>query len=193
MKRISRTRGGHLTLAAAAAAAVAVSGLIPALAAGAPVPPGATVATVTIKNNNKGLPKFFGPATVPNGAYLNVLNQTNGAVVGPHTFSLVTQGSVPKTKPARQKCFQPNHICFDIAAWHGATSGPIQKNPVEVGAPGWDTMGNLNKKGDSWFTGNRPGRSFAQQVTAAAGTRLFYLCAVHAFMKGSVEVTAPTP
>jgi hypothetical protein len=177
----------------AATAALAVTALVPTLAAGAPVPPGATVADVTIKLNSKGLPVFTGPPTVENGDYLQVTNNTNGAVVGPHTFSLVTQGVLPKTKPARKNCFVPNHICFDIAQWHQATRGPIGKNPVEVGAPGWDTMGNLNKKGDSWFTGNKFGRAFAQQVTAAAGTRLNFLCAIHPFMKGSIDVIPATP
>jgi hypothetical protein len=191
MNRITRIRGGRIAIAAVAAATTATAAFSTTLASGEPPPPGATVADVFIKPKPNGLPKFVGPATVPNGAYLQVTNQTNGAVVGPHTFSLVTQGVIPKTKPARKNCFVPGHICFRIAAWHQALSGPVGLNPVEVGAPGWDTAGNLNKKGDSWFTGGKIGNSFAQQVSAPAGTTLNYFCAVHPFMKGSVQVTAP--
>ena len=48
-----------------------------------------------------------------------MLNQTNPKQVGPHTFSLVTKGSIPKTPKARQTCFTPKHICMSIAKWHG--------------------------------------------------------------------------
>jgi hypothetical protein len=193
MNRITRIRGGRIVIAATAVATTAIAAFAPTFAGGEPPPPGATVADVTIKLKPNHLPKFVGPATVPNGAYLQVTNQTNGAQVGPHTFSLVTQGVIPKTKPARQKCFTPGHICLEIAQWHEATRGPVGQNPALAGAAGWDTSGNLNKKGDSWFTGGKVGNSFAQQVTAPPGTTLHYLCAVHAFMKGSIEVTAPTP
>jgi hypothetical protein len=183
-----------MTIAVATAATVALAAFVPTFATGDVVPPGATVATVDIKLQGN-LPKFIAPATVPQGAYLNVVNDTHASQIGPHTFSLVTQGSIPKTKKARHSCFSnSNHICAAIAKWHGVPAsgnGPVTKNPALAGLPGWDTMGNLNKKGDSWFTGFKPKNSFAQQVTAPVGTKLYFMCAIHPFMKGSIDVVAP--
>jgi hypothetical protein len=196
MRRSIRIRGGRSTIAVAVAAVtVAFAAFVPTFATGDVIPPGATVATVDIKFQGN-LPKFVAPATVPNGAYLNVVNKTNPSQFGPHTFSLVTQGAIPKTKQARHNCFKVGHICTRIGVWHGTKangSGPVTENPALAGAPGWDTLGNLHKKGDSWFTGFKPHNSFAQQVTAPVGTTLYFQCAIHPFMKGSIDVVAPTP
>ena len=146
--------------------------------------------TVYMKDG-KGL-RFVAPKTIVAGEELAVLNQTNPKQVGPHTFSLVTKGSVPKTRKARQLCFTPKHICKSIASWHGVKgNGPVKTNPATAGAEGWDTLGNLTKKGDSWFTGSKPGTSIAQKVTATPGTTIYFVCAIHSFMHGSIEVLPP--
>jgi hypothetical protein len=134
--------------ALALVAPLAVTAVIvaPGLAAGAEVTPpaGAKVDAVHIVFE-KGTLKFVAPESVDQGDYLEVVNETNAKQVGPHTFSLVTQGSLPKTKPARQRCFTPNHICMAIAHWHGVKGeGPPTINPVEAGPEGWSTMGNLH-------------------------------------------------
>lgn len=149
--------------------------------------------TVYMKAGKGGL-RFEGPKTIFAGEELEVLNQTNPKQVGPHTFSLVTKGSLPKTPKARQLCFTPHHICKAIAAWHGVKGeGPPKKNPAEAGEEGWDTLGSLSKKGDSWFTGEKPGTSIVQKVTAAADTTIYFMCAVHPWMHGSIKVLpAPT-
>jgi hypothetical protein len=141
----------------------------------------------------KGGLKFVAPKTIVTGEDLTVTNQTNPKQVGPHTFSLVTKGSIPKTPKARQLCFTPHHICMAIAHWLGTNGkGPVTKNPAKAGAEGWDTLGSVTKKGDSWFTGEKePGTSITQQVTAAAGTTIYFMCAVHPWMHGSIEVLPP--
>jgi hypothetical protein len=140
----------------------------------------------------KGALRFVGPTTVHQGDDLEIVNETNPKQVGPHTFSLVTKGSLPKTAKARQLCFTPNHICKAIAAWHGVKgqNGPVTKNPAEAGPAGWSTMGSVQKKGDSWYTGIKPKTHVVQQVTAEP-TTLYYLCAVHPFMQGKVTVLPP--
>jgi hypothetical protein len=150
--------------------------------------------TVYIKAGKGGL-RFEAPKTIASGAELEVLNTTNPKKVGPHTFSLVTKGSIPKTKNAINNCFTPKHICMSIAKWHGTNGkGPVTKNPATAGLDGWDTLGSVTKKGDSWFTGEKEsGTSIEQPVTAAAGTTLYFMCAIHPFMHGSIEVVAPTP
>lgn len=151
----------------------------------------ASAATVFMKADKKGM-RFVAPKTIVNGETLEVVNQSDPKKVGPHTFSLVTQGSLPKTPKARQLCFTPNHICKAIAGWHGVKgNGPVKVNPVEVGNEGWDTLGTVKKKGDSWFTGEKPGTSFEQPVnvdTSAGASRIYFICAVHSFMQGSINI-----
>jgi hypothetical protein len=170
-----------------------LAALGPGLAAGAEGPP--TILDVIHIKEVKGALRFVGPQTVHQGDELEIVNETKPSRVGPHTFSLVTQGSLPKTAKARQLCFTPNHICKAIALWHGVKgNGPPTKNPAEAGPPGWSTMGSLHKKGDSWFTGSKPNTSFAQQVTAdtTAGPKtLYFMCAVHPWMQGKVTVLPP--
>jgi len=182
-----------LRLAIALAVGLTASlALAPALASGAGSLDPAN--TVFIKAGKGGL-RFEAPKTIVAGEELEVLNQTNPKQVGPHTFSLVTKGSIPKTPKARQVCFTPKHICMSIAHWHGVQgNGPVKVNPVEVGAEGWDTLGSLTKKGDSWFTGSKPSASITQKVSAAAGTTIYFMCAIHPWMHGSIQVLpAPAP
>jgi hypothetical protein len=186
-ERLSRVSAKGII--AIAAGLIVVFALAPAMANAAELGP---ANTVFIKEGKGGL-RFEAPKTIASGAELEVLNQTNAKKVGPHTFSLVTKGSIPKTPKARQTCFTPNHICMSIAKWHGATAnGPVKVNPVEVGLEGWDTLGSLTKKGDSWFTGTKPKASIVQKVSAAAGTTIYFMCAIHPWMHGSIEVVAPT-
>lgn len=140
----------------------------------------------------KGALRFDGPQTVHAGDDLEIVNETKPRQVGPHTFSLVTKGSLPKTPKARQNCFTPKHICRAIALWHGVKGeGPVTKNPAKAGPEGWSTMGTPTKKGDSWFTGTKPNTSIVQKVTAdvsAGPTPLYFLCAIHPWMQGTITV-----
>ena len=180
-----RARFRALALAVSATAVLAV----PALAAAA-TPTGVTQ-QVDIELT-KGKLKFVGPESVTAGDQLEIVNKTNPKQVGPHTFSLVTKGSLPKTPKARKGCFAPKHICLSVAIWHGFNpkTERISKNPAKAGAAGWSTMGSTTKKGDSWFT-EKKGETFSQEVTAAADTTLYYMCAVHPWMQGNVKVVAP--
>ncbi len=190
-QRLSSAISVKLGLAIAIGLTASIA-LAPALASGAGELGPAN--TVYIKAGKGGL-RFEAPKTIVAGQELEVLNQSNPKQVGPHTFSLVTKGSLPKTPNARKNCFTPKHICLAIAKWHGVKgNGPVKVNPVDVGLEGWDTLGSISKKGDSWFTGSKPGTSIVQKVSAAAGTSIYFLCAIHPWMQGSIEVLpAPTP
>jgi hypothetical protein len=181
-----------LALAVAATALTLVLGAS-GLAGAAVVPTGNTeVISIELA---KGKLKFVGPETVTAGDQLEIFNKTNPKQVGPHTFSLVTKGSLPKTRKAMNSCFAPKKICLAIAKWHGFNpkTEKISVNLVKAGPAGWSTMGNATgKKGDSWFTGEKKkGTHVTQTVTAAAGTTLYFMCAVHPEMQGQVEVVAP--
>ena len=193
-----RARLRALAIAVPAAALTVVlgsSGLAGAAEAPvAPVPTG--VKDVISMSLTKGKLQFVAPETITVGDQLEVVNKTNPKQVGPHTFSLVTKGSIPKTKKQIGSCFTPKKICFAIAQWHGFNpkTEKITKNPAKAGPAGWSTMGTATgAKGDSWFSGETKGGHFSQEVTAPAGTTLYFMCAVHPFMHGQVKVVAPVP
>jgi plastocyanin len=188
-KLSSRARLRAAALAASAATLVIAIG-------GSGIAIAATPTGITQKVDielSKGKLKFVGPASVTVGDQLVIVNDTNPKQVGPHTFSLVTKSSLPKTPKARKNCFTPKHICLAVAIWHGFNpkSEEITKNPAKAGPAGWSTAGTATgKKGDSWFT-EKKAETFSQEVTAAAGTTLYYMCAVHPSMQGKVNVVAP--
>jgi hypothetical protein len=193
-QRLSRFSSVKGTIAIAVGLTACMA-LAPALASGATeLGPANTVYIKAGGAGPEGGLRFVAPKTIASGAELEVINQTNPHKVGPHTFSLVTKGSLPKTKKAENNCFTPKHICMAIAKWHGTNgNGPITKNPVKAGAEGWDTLGSVTKTGDSWFTGTKPKTSIVQKVTAAAGTTIYFMCAIHPWMHGSIEVLPPAP
>lgn len=191
-KKESKLKQRRLPVALAASM-LAVAVAIPALASGESGETSASVANTVFMKADKGGMRFEAPKTITAGEELTVLNQTNPRQVGPHTFSLVTKSSLPKTPKARQLCFTPKHICMSIAKWHGVKgNGPVKVNPVETGVAGWDTLGSsASKKGDSWFTGNKPKTSITQPVsadTSAGPTRIYFLCAIHPWMQGTINV-----
>jgi hypothetical protein len=151
--------------------------------------PGEAVTTIEIKMEGKKM-GFFGPATVHEGEELRVVNKTNPSMVGPHTFSLVTKGSLPKTAKQRKTCFTPGKICLAIAEWQhfNPKTEKVGLPLVEAGPEGWSTMGSVKKEGDSWFTGEKPGGTIEQKVTAKAGTTLYFICAIHPWMQGQIKV-----
>lgn len=187
-KLSSRARLRALVLVASVAALTLVIG---GSSASAATPTGNT--QVITMEFAKGKMKFAGPGSVTVGDQLEIVNNTNPKQLGPHTFTLVTKGSLPKTPKARQTCFAPKHICLAIAIWHGFNpkTERITKDLVKAGPAGWSTAGNAtSKKGDSWFT-EKKGETFSQEVTAEADSTLYYICAVHPFMQGKVDVEAP--
>ncbi|HSR93351.1 MAG TPA: hypothetical protein VLK56_00660 [Solirubrobacterales bacterium] len=182
--------------AATAFAALCVSASALAAPYAPPASPEASVATVLIKGGIHEKLRFVAPKTIVAGEELKVENTTNPKQVGPHTFSLVAKSEIPKTAKERQLCFTKGHICKAIAGWHGVKgNGPVKVNPVEVDPVGWSTLGSLTEKGDSWFTGTKPHASITQPVTAetAAGpTTIYFMCAIHPWMHGSIEVLPGT-
>jgi hypothetical protein len=179
----------HLSAVIAAVAAIGCAAFATG-SAGAESTLAGTTDTVYMKEV-KGALKFVAPAAVHQGDELEIVDQTNPKKVGPHSFSLVTESSLPKTPQARKGCFAPKHICISIAQWHGTNmkTGKVSINPVEVGPAGWSTPGTTTKKGDSWFS-DKKGGSFSQPVTADPATTptLYFLCAIHPWMQGKTKV-----
>jgi len=190
------TSVGSVRLVVAVVFLALSGGAASAAAAGAetvPVPVEPTGKTVRIEVREvAGKLRFVGPATVAAGDELEIVNKTDPQRLGPVTFSLVRRGYLPKTKHAQAVCFTPGRICWSIAEWQGVHGeGMPTINPAEAGEPGWDTMGKNGVPGDSWFSGTEAGGSFAQEVTAPPGTRLWFMDAIHPWLRGTIKVTAP--
>jgi len=187
---------GRVRLVFVAVVLALVAGATSAAAAegeGAPpaVEPTGKTVTITVREVAGEL-RFVGPATVTAGDELKIVNRTDPRRLGPITFSLVRRGHLPKTRRAQVFCFTPGHICWSIAEWQGVHGeGTPTVNPVEAGESGWDTMGANDIPGDSWFSGAEAGASFAQEVTAKPGTRLWFMDAIHPWLRGTIKVTAP--
>ena len=100
-----------------------------------------------------------------------------------HTFSLVKKGQIPGTMRQMENCFGKGP-CDDLAVAHGAINPDTgeEQEPttplVNVGAPGF------NQPGDSILM--RPGGKVKVDVTGAKD--LYYLCAIHPWMLGKVDV-----
>ena len=152
--------------------------------------PGVTKIKIEANQKEKTL-SFVGPDTVAQGDQLQIKNNTNPRTIGPHTFSLTTENSRPEGKKELKACgHKLQGMCGAIAIdWHEVNleTGQIGVNPVEVGHKGWDTKGNLKRKGDSVVM-ERKGEKFQQKVTAPVGTELYFMCAVHPEMQGEIEV-----
>jgi hypothetical protein len=178
----------HLVLAVAAAVTM-FAAFAPGLAGAAVTPTGVTD-TISIQLS-KGALKFVAPESVKVGDELEIINETDPKKVGPHTFSMVTKGSLPKTPQARKNCFTPKHICLSVAKWHGFNpkTEKISINPAPAGPEGWSTLGSTSTKGDSWFT-EKKNDSISQLVTADPATTptIYFMCAIHPWMQGSVKV-----
>jgi hypothetical protein len=180
--------------AALLVAAVALLVAMPAAAAAAePAPPEPTGRTVRIKVVEvAGKLEFVGPGQVAEGDELEIVNTTNPLKVGPVTFSLARPGYLPKTKRSQANCFTPGHICWSIAEWQGVHGEGVPTiNPAEAGLPGWDTPGSTSVPGDSWFSGLDRHTHFAQEVSARAGRRLWFMDAIHPWLRGTIAVVAP--
>jgi hypothetical protein len=190
--RVRRTRALLALAVLACAAAVATGAGSAAAAAPLPLPePTGNTATIAVEEVDGKL-VFTGPATVAEGDELEVVDKTNPLRVGPVTFSLVKRGYLPKTRHTQAICFTPGRICWAIAEWQGVHGEGVPTiNPAEAGAPGWDTMGDPGTPGDSWFSGMQRGGRFGQEVTAKAGTRLWFMDAIHPWLRGTIRVVAP--
>jgi plastocyanin len=144
-----------------------------------------------ISAEKEGQKLFFeGPETVEKGQVLKFKSNTELRKVGPHTLSLVTRQSLPRTRNEIKACGKElAAICGAIVEWHeiDLDTFEVPVKTVAAGKPGWDTEGTEKRKGDSAYL-EREGSSFKQKVTAKEGTTLSYICVVHPNMQGKIKV-----
>jgi plastocyanin len=100
-----------------------------------------------------------------------------------HTFSLVKRSDLPKTIRAANSCYDPpSSPCINILNAHGGSDNGPPTNPVvNVGGAGFD------QAGDSVVVPAKS-KNTKVQITAKAGTKLYFLCAIHPQMQGEIDV-----
>jgi plastocyanin len=114
--------------------------------------------------------------TVKSGATVKLANKAK--TEDPHTISLVKKSDLPKTAKQVFNC----EACNPFFAAHefDDQTGNVGKPVVDVGQTGFD------QPGDSIVINPKAKISF--KVTAKKGTTLYYLCAIHPWMQGSIKV-----
>ena len=170
-----------------AALAVLVVAAVPALAAVRKAPSRATVSGVhrpDLKPNaqlgqDDKLRWLPAKTRIKSGGRLTLKNLTRGQAPGipnePHNFSVVTSRQVPRTELQRLDC----RVCRTINDRQiDANTGKIKVAVVNKGRKG------IDRAGDSIaFSGTRKAR-----VTAKPGKTLRFICAIHPWMQGKLDV-----
>jgi plastocyanin len=167
-----------------------IAALVPALVAG----PALAQATKTvevrggdtlnpgqfIKNNFHFQPKNI---SVTSGSVVRWVDNDKDAD-DPHTVTIADQADLPQTIEQGDACFEPGGLCIETLEAHdpGLDELPPFNFVVNTGGPG------LDARGDSLLFGGPFAQSVEAQVTAPAGSTLYYLCVIHPWMQGRINV-----
>jgi len=166
------------------AIAVAVVAVAPAAALGP------ATATLPVKGGVEIKPNRFLKETshfgldrvsIRPGGTLTIVNKTDEA----HTFSLVKPSQVPRNARELGQCFEGG-VCAKLEVAHGAVDPNTgeERDPtiplVNVGKDGF------NQPGDSVVFG--PKKKAKVKVTAKKGQTLSFICAIHPWMSGKLDV-----
>jgi plastocyanin len=167
-----------------------IAALVPALVAG----PALAQATKTvevrggdtlnpgqfIKNNFHFQPKNI---SVTSGSVVRWVDNDKDAD-DPHTVTIADQADLPQTIEEGDACFEPGGLCIQTLEAHdpGLDELPPFNFVVNTGGPG------LDARGDSLLFGGPFAQSVEAQVTAPAGSTLYYLCVIHPWMQGRINV-----
>jgi hypothetical protein len=182
-------RASKKLLVALATVAIAATASIPAMAAGGKGGgKGHSAAKLAIKGGGSvKINKFVkdsvhwvpGNVTIASGGTLTIANLSPDPE--PHTFSIVEKAKLPKTLGQIDEC----SICGEIAKSHGVNPAepPSGPPPILTVDPGND---GFNAPGDSQFIG--PHQTLHITITAKAGSKLYFMCAIHPWMQGVVRV-----
>jgi len=163
-------------------AALSLVALTPATAAS-----GATDKTVQTKGDSTFVPnskimatlKFApGHVVVHSGDTLTL--QKADRTSEPHTLSIVNADEVPATIDDVFQCGEPGTVCDEVFSLFP------QEPTTATFANGPGTGPGIDGRLDTLVV--FPGESISAQVTAAPGSRLSFMCAIHAWMQGEIDV-----
>jgi plastocyanin len=95
----------------------------------------------------------------------------------PHTITIATKAQLPKSF---EGCKKPCQIASAHLVDPNNPDSGIKQPVLEAGQPG------LDKVGDSLVLA--PKQSVSAKISAKAGSTLYYVCAVHPWMQGRINV-----
>ena len=135
-----------------------------------------------------------GPLSVKSGdvvTWQNIITAPD-----PHTISIVPAALVPASVADVFMCGAPGTACAAIFACHfpQGLGSPGQPPPVIVPTCGNATNGQLAAVGDSFLI-PPPGvgpvslQTVRAKITAPSGSVLHYICAIHPWMQGEIDVS----
>ncbi len=146
---------------------------------------GASPTTVAVRGGERFVPNAMiqstfrfspGPISVSHGQEITWVDE--GQVADAHTITVVAH--LPATLEEVFGCQEPGQPCADALAAHLPDPNGEPIPVVNVEGPG------LDAPGDSLLL--FPDGSISAVVSAPAGTTLFYLCAIHPWMQGTITV-----
>jgi plastocyanin len=181
------------SVAAVCVSVVAATGV--ASAGGGPAKGTSTIApqtvVITAKGHGEDLRWAPSQATMLPGDIVELRNKSGE----PHTFSLVDPADLPQTNKQIRHCFDSG-ICGQIAAAHGIAPPDfkIKQRRVDNGDPGLDTAFSsgtekakrgLPQDGDSIIYNTNVKH---WTVSSSTGQTLHFMCAIHPWMQGQIDV-----
>jgi hypothetical protein len=121
---------------------------------------------------------------VRSGGTIHVVNSEGQS--GPHTFTVLKKKDLPRTLRTLFNC----SACNELTRAHGANpeSEEPPRFPFLENGVGQDTPPNVDRPGDSGLIGERRGDAVDFNVTARAGTNLWFICLVHPWMQAKLQV-----
>lgn len=123
----------------------------------------------------------FSPGTVTVVSGGTVTWQHADETEAPHTVTVVEQSDLPDTFLEVFGCSEPGGVCLQALIAH-FTFGPV----IDAFGPGDLAAPELDGVGDSILFEH--GQAVTTTVSAPSGTTLYYLCAIHPWMQGSIQV-----
>jgi len=135
-----------------------------------------------VPNALVGSTMHFEPGTVsvPSGGTVTFFNSEKDE---PHTVTVVKRSELPRTSRQVDNCKACNLALGHLKNPKDPEHSPIKTFVLDRGQKGFDT------RGDSVFLAPAgPHKKGVVTVSAPAGTTLYFVCAVHPWMQGSIVV-----
>jgi plastocyanin len=101
----------------------------------------------------------------------------------PHTITLVRQSKLPQNLAEMEQCYAPGEPCAGALRRHGN-----RQNRKFIVEDDQDDERGLDEPRDSrWVKANE---TLTARISSEGGKTLYYLCALHPWMQGSINVMA---
>ena len=123
-----------------------------------------------------------GTVTVKSGGTITFVDSETDE---PHTVTVVNQSELPRTPEQVNNCKACRLALGHLKDPRHPETSPIKTYVLNRGQPGFDTRGDSLALAPAG-----PHKRAVVTVSAPPGTTLYYVCAVHPWMQGSIVVTS---